>query len=79
MSFATADCFNDTSAKPCRMNFRIPMFLTILLREGLGWTSGSRARLALRVYSMGARRIASRSFAPLPAPVNFLPDAMALA
>jgi len=53
MSFATADCFNDTSAKPCRMNFRIPMFLTILLREGLGWTSGSRARLALRVYSMG--------------------------
>jgi hypothetical protein len=38
---------------PCWINLRIPMFLTMRLRERLGWTSGSRARLAL-VYSMGS-------------------------
>jgi hypothetical protein len=32
---------------PCRINFRIPVFLTNRLRERLGCTSGSRARLAL--------------------------------
>ena len=38
---------------PCRISFRIPIFLTNRLRERLGWISGSRARLDLRVYSMG--------------------------
>jgi hypothetical protein len=38
---------------PCRISFRIPIFLTSQLRERLGWISGSRARLALCVYSMG--------------------------
>jgi len=39
---------------PCRITFRIPIFLTNWLRERLGCVSGSRdARLALRVYSIG--------------------------
>jgi hypothetical protein len=38
---------------PWRISFRIPIFLTDWLRERRGWIKASRARLALRVYSMG--------------------------
>jgi len=38
---------------PCRISFRIPIFLTNWLREKTRLNHGSRARLALCVYSMG--------------------------
>ena len=46
---------------PCRISLRMPNFLIVRPRERLDWISGSRVRLALRVYSIGVWRMASRS------------------
>ena len=59
---------------PCRINFRIPIFLTNWLTERLGCTNSSRgARLALCVYSMGvwSRPVSQRAgpWAPNHVPV----------